>query len=274
MGGGLFIRKFSVLSSQSEPNRVVRRCFRELGTDLLLRSSVRRRLHVFCLAGMARSTHSVHYVVEEKLAVSRNHHDLQFVREALGYDFVDQQRILLQDRGLARHTLCVGGGGQPYALGLGLRQKFAALSLGFAVDELGLGGGFGILDCRFLARFGFELRLLNLFLFQREQILHGIGLALGLEDAHGGLSFGSFYLLNLGRFGVGLGDFHLLLVDLGLDAHAVILLFLQQQRLEALRVFLRKFDVTQHDFLHHDAIGGEALANDFGGALTNFFALG
>ena len=55
------------------------------------------------------------------------------------------------------------------------------------------------------------------------------------EDADRGLSFGSFYLLNLGCFGVGLGDFHLLLVDLGLDAHAVILLFLQQQRLEALR---------------------------------------
>ena len=96
----------------------------------------------------------MHDVVEEKLAVSRNHHDLQFVREALGYDFVDQQRILFQDRGLARHTLGVGGGGQAYALGLGLRQKFAALALGFAVDELGLAGSFGILDRRFLSRFG------------------------------------------------------------------------------------------------------------------------
>src|SRR4029077_3397806 len=153
-------------------------------------------------------------------------------------------------------------------------QKFAALSLGFAVDEFGFAGSFGILDRRFLARFGFELRLLNLFLFQREQILHAIGLALGFEDADLGLPFGSLYLLNLGCFGVGLGHFHLLPVNLGLDAHAVILLFLQQQRLEALRVFLRKFDVTRHDFLHHDAIGGQPLANDFGRALTNFFALG
>src|SRR6266851_835313 len=94
---------------------------------------------------MVWSTHSVHYVVEEKLAVSRDHHDLQFVREALGDDFVDQQRILLQNRGLARHTLGVGGGGQTNALGLGLRQKFAALPLVFAVDDFSFAGSFGIL---------------------------------------------------------------------------------------------------------------------------------
>src|SRR5258708_26279455 len=74
---------------------------------------------------MTRSTHSAHYVVEEKLAVRRDHHDLQFVREALGNDFVDQQRILFQDRGLARHAFGIGGGGQTNALCLGLRQKFA-----------------------------------------------------------------------------------------------------------------------------------------------------
>src|SRR5258708_20883522 len=99
---------------------------------------------------MARSTHSVHYVVEEKLAVRRNHHDLQFVREALGYDFVDQQRILFQDRGLARHTLGVGGGGQPYPLRLGLPPKFSALSLGFAVDEFGFAASFALLSPPFL----------------------------------------------------------------------------------------------------------------------------
>src|SRR5258706_6342757 len=193
---------------------------------------------------MTRSTHSVHYVVEEKLAVRRDHHDLQFVREALGNDFIDQQRILFQDRGLARHAFGIGGGGQTNALCLGLRQKFATLSLGFAVDKFGFAGSLGILDRGFFARFGFELRLLNLLLFQREQILHGIGLAFGLEHAHGGLSFGSFYLLNLGCFGVGLGDFHLLLVDLGFDAHAIILLLLQQYRLQALGILLLKVDVA------------------------------
>jgi len=49
---------------------------------------------------------------------------------------------------------------------------------------------------------------------------------------------------------------------------------LQQQRFDALGVLLRKFDVTQHDFFHHDAVGGQPFANDFGGALTNFLALG
>ena len=35
-----------------------------------------------------------------------------------------------------------------------------------------------------------------------------------------------------------------------------------------------QFDVAQHDFFHDDAVGGEALADQFGGALANFFALG
>src|ERR1700687_792695 len=64
---------------------------------LLLGSSIWRHFHIFRLAHMARSTHSVHYVVEEKLAVSRDHHDLQFVGEALGDDLIDQERILFQD---------------------------------------------------------------------------------------------------------------------------------------------------------------------------------
>src|SRR5208282_6687637 len=148
------------------------------------------------------------------------------------------------------HALGVGRGGQADAFGLGLRQKFAAFHLRFAVDELGLAGSLGILDRGLLARFGFELRLLDLFLFQRERVLHGIGLALGLQHADGSLSLSLFHFLHLGCVGVSFGDFDLLLMDLGLDAHAVIFLFLQQQRLEALRVFLRKFDVTQHDFFH------------------------
>src|SRR5208283_1501425 len=231
--------------------------------------------YVFRLAYVIRCAHAAQHVVgEEELAVGRDHHDLQFVGEALGDDLVDQQRILLQDRGLAGHALGVGGGGQADAFGFGLGQKFAAFALGFAVDEFGFAGSLGILDGGFLARFGFEFRLLNLFLFQREHVLHGIGLALGLQHADGGLSFGLFHLLNLIGVGVSFGDLHLLLVNFGLDTHAVVLLFLQQQRLEAFGVLLRKFDVTQHDFFHYDAVGGQPFANDFGGALTNFFALG
>src|SRR6266516_2341957 len=37
-----------------------------------------------------------HVVREEKLAVHRHHHDLHFVREPLGDDLLDQQRIVLQ----------------------------------------------------------------------------------------------------------------------------------------------------------------------------------
>ena len=116
--------------------------------------------------------------------------------------------------------------------------------------------------------------MLNLLLFQRKRVLHGIGLALGLQHPHGGLPLGLFHLLHLGGIGVGFGDFDLLLVNLGLNAHAVVLLFFQQQRFQALGILLRKFDITQHHFLHHDAVGAQPFANHFGGALTHFFALG
>src|SRR5260370_18643364 len=222
---------------------------------------------------MVWSTHSVHYVIEEKLAVSRNHHDLQFVGEALGNDFINQQWILLQNRGLARHTIGVGGGGQTNALGVGLREKFTAIPLSFAVDEFSFAGSLGILHRGFLARLSFEFRLLNLFLLQRECVLHGIGLAFRLQHSHSSLSLSLFHFLHLGSFGVGLGDFYLLLVSLGFHAHAGILLFLHQQRLQALGILLRKLDVTQRDFLHHDAVGGEALANHFVGTLTDLFPL-
>ena len=103
---------------------------------LLRMSSI--AFHVFRLAYVAGCAHAAQHVVgEEKLAVGWDHHDLEFVGETLGDDFVDQQRILLQDRGLARHALGVGSGGQADALGFGLRQQLAAFSLGLAVDELG-----------------------------------------------------------------------------------------------------------------------------------------
>ena len=50
------------------------------------------------LAGLIGHVHAAQDVVgEEEFAVRRHHHDLQFVGKALGYDFVDQQRILFQD---------------------------------------------------------------------------------------------------------------------------------------------------------------------------------
>src|ERR1019366_770369 len=79
--------------------------------QLLLRSSI-GSFHVFRLAKVVRSAHTAQHIVgEEKLAVRRDHHDLQFVGEALGDNFVDQQRILLQDRAFAGHALGVGRGG-------------------------------------------------------------------------------------------------------------------------------------------------------------------
>src|SRR5271155_686238 len=139
---------------------------------LLLRLSP---FHVFRLTHMIRRAHAAQHVVrKEELAVRRNHHDLQFVGKPLGDDFVDQQWILLQDRALARHAFSVGRSRQPYTFCLGLRQHLAAFHLRFAVDDLGFAPRPPLLFRRFLARRRFELRLLNLFLFQRERILHCI----------------------------------------------------------------------------------------------------
>ena len=116
--------------------------------------------------------------------------------------------------------------------------------------------------------------MLDLLLFQRQRVLHGVGLAFRLQHTDGGLSLGLFHLLHFGGIGVGFSDLHLLLVDFGLHAHSVVLLFLQQQRFEALGILLRQFDVAQHDFFDHDAVGAQPFANHLGGALPNFFAFG
>ena len=50
-------------------------------------------------------------------------------------------------------------------------------------------------------------------------------------------------------------------MDLGLHFHPIVLLLLQQQRLEALRVFLGKFNIAEHDFFDNDAVDRKSLAN-------------
>ena len=109
------------------------------------------------LAYVIGGVHAAQHVVgEEEFAVGGHHHDLQLVGEALGDDFVDEQRIIFEDGTFAGHALGVSRGGEADALGFGLRQKLAPLHFGLAVDELGFAGSFRVLDCRFFARFGFE----------------------------------------------------------------------------------------------------------------------
>ena len=62
-------------------------------------------------------------------------------------------------------------------------------------------------------------------------------------------------------------------MDFGLDSHAIVFLFLQEQRLQAFGIFLRQFDVAQHDFLHHDSIRAEAFADQLCRPLADLFAL-
>lgn len=105
-----------------------------------------------------------HVASEEELPVGGHHHYLNLVRKFFGDDFVDEQRIGLERERLALQPLLVCGGDYANTIRLGGGQQLLPLLLSFAVDHLRLRLGFGVLDCGLLARFGFELGLLDLFL--------------------------------------------------------------------------------------------------------------
>src|ERR1035437_6643814 len=229
-------------------------------------------LRSFRLTRLVRHAHAAQHVVgEEELAVSRHHHDLKFVRQSLGHDFVDQQRILLQNRRLARHPLRIGSGRHSNGVRLCLRQQLSPFGLGLAVDDLGLGRGFRVLNGRFLPCFGFQFALLDLFLFQRQGVLHRIGFALSLQDVDLRLAFGLLDLLYFRRFGFEFRDAYLFLLQLCFHAHAVVFLLFQQQSLQPFRVFLRQLDVPQHHFFHHDSVSRQFLRDHACRPLSHFF---
>src|ERR1700691_220878 len=105
MDGVLLMTKFLVSGSQfSAKSLIARGSLRSENQETRaengeLRTGNCRRLllrlpiafHVFGLAYVVRSAHAAQHVVgEEKLAVRRHHHDLQFVGETLGDNFVNQ----------------------------------------------------------------------------------------------------------------------------------------------------------------------------------------
>jgi len=51
--------------------------------------------------------------------------------------------------------------------------------------------------------------------------------------------------------------------------HAIVLLFLEQQPFQSLRVFGRKLHVPQHHLLYHDAVSRQLFGNGFGGLLAD-----
>ena len=107
---------------------------------------------------------------------------------------------------------------------------------------------------------------------QRQGVLHGVGFAFCLEDMHLRFPFGLLDLLHLGRFCLQFRDLHLFLLELGLDAHAIVFLLLQQERLQPFGVLLRQVNVAQHNFLHDDPIGSEFLRDHSSRALSYLFA--
>src|SRR5204863_6372014 len=145
---------------------------------------------------------------------------------------------------------------------------------GLGVLDRGLCTGFGILHRHFLVGLGFEFGLLNLLLFERQRVLHGVGLGLGLQDSHLRLAFGLLHLLGFSGFGFEFRDSYLLLLDFGLNSHLVVLLFFQKKALQPLCVFRRQLDIAQHDLFYDDAVGCQSLSNLVSGFLADFFAAG
>src|SRR5690242_3459410 len=138
-----------------------------------------------------------HIIREEKLSVVRHHHDLHLIRQLLRNDLLDQQRIVGEHRSFQLHLLRVGSGRAPDAILFGLVHQFTFLEFRLAVDHFRLRHRFGVLHRGFLARLGFQPRLLDLLLLERQRVLHGVGLRLGLEHGDRGLTLGG---LDLARF--------------------------------------------------------------------------
>ena len=122
--------------------------------------------------------------------------------------------------------------------------------LGLAVNHFGLGRGLRVLYRGFLASLCLQPGLLDLLLLERQRVLHGVGLRLGLQDANLRVALGVFHFADFLRLRLEFGDAHLLLLDLGLKDEAVVLLLLQQESFEPLGVLLGQLDVAHHHFLH------------------------
>ena len=116
--------------------------------------------------------------------------------------------------------------------------------------------------------------MLNLFLLQRQRVLHGIGFALGLNDLGLRVAFGLLHLLRFFSFSLQFGNLHLLLLHVGFHAHLVVLLFLEQQAFKSLGVLLRQLNVGEHDLFHHDAVSTQLAGDDLRGLGADFFAFG
>src|SRR5207247_9451879 len=84
-------------------------------------------LRLIAFTTVIRHVHALQHVIGEKeLAIRRHHHDLQLVRQLLRNDFVDQQRILFQDRSFVPHAFGVSNRSHSDALRLCLSQQLAA----------------------------------------------------------------------------------------------------------------------------------------------------
>jgi hypothetical protein len=156
----------------------------------------------------------------------------------------DLPRILLQDCASCSACVHVGNRGDANAVGFGTRKHLAALHLDACVDDFGFGLGCARSSpwrpCGPRPRAG----LLDLLLLERESVLHSVGFGLGLKHLHLSVAFGLLHLLDFGAFGFEFRNPDLFFLNLGLHAHLVVLLFLQQQAFEALGVFRRKLDVA------------------------------
>ena len=162
---------------------------------------------------------------------------------------------------------------QPAAFCVGLGADHFCLSRSFGGLHLRGGVGFGVLDRRFLAGFGFEARLLDLLLLERQRVLHRIGFSLGHEHARLRVGLGMLDLADLRGFGLRFRDLHFLLLDLRVNTCAIVLLLFFKQAFKAARIFLRQFHFSEQHFLYDDSVFGQPRRDCLRGFLAILAAL-
>src|SRR5208282_4220759 len=142
-----------------------------------------------------------------------------------------------------------------------------------AVDHFRLRLRLGVLNRGFLARLGLEAGLLDLLLLQRQRVLHRVCLCLGLDHARLSLTFRLLHLADFRRLGLRFGDFHALLFDVGLDGHLIVLLLLEQQAFEPLRILLRQLHPSQQHFLYDNRVAGQPRRDGLSRVAAKLLAL-
>ena len=197
---------------------------------------------------------------EEAARRRRRHDDLNLVGELVGQRLLNQERVLGDERRVARHLRVVGLAGHLDPVGVGVGELPARIDLGDGLDLARLGLPLGVLHPLHLARLGLEAALLDLLLLERQDVLHRLLARLGGDDLLGGGGLGGLLAGDLGGVGLQLRLLHLLLLELQRVVHLLGRQLLGEHPFQARAVLRRQIDVPEVERAHGDPVLAEEIA--------------